>query len=171
MFEIDISTTLSVLRLIFIEKSVKSCIEKQKSITFREIIQKLESFIKVPSLYLDELIIFIIQIQGMTSFKLSRESVIIISKFLIGKSPVHNSEVSNEANSALVLSLLKSNKPYNQSEITELLKLARSSRYVEILSFIYQLLEDYDQAILCYIQSDNFNIRARVFLVIEDILK
>ena len=171
LFEIDISTTLSVLRLIFIEKSVKSCIEKQKSITFREIIQKLESFIKVPSLYLDELIIFIIQIQGMTSFKLSRESVIIISKFLIGKSPVHNSEVSNEANSALVLSLLKSNKPYNQSEITELLKLARSSRYVEILSFIYQLLEDYDQAILCYIQSDNFNIRARVFLVIEDILK
>ena len=167
LLEVDSKTTLSVLYLIFTQSACIRAIEKEKS--YPEIIKALESHLTPTQPYFSQYALFMIKINELTKIKLSKPSVLMISRHLINDSPIFDLENSN--NSSYIISLLKSCRPYTPAEISDLFTITRKSRYHEILAYLYQISGEYHEALLCYIQSDDPTNRCKVFSVIDDIFE
>ena len=143
----------------------------QKLNILPELTQRLESFLNPKMNYFFECMTFMLKIQKIINIKVSKSTATMVSKHLIEKSSINNSDATNSSNTAFILSLLKSCKPYTSEEIADLFKITLNSRYIEVLSYLYQLTGEYQEALLCYIQSDDVKNRIFVFKIIDEIFE
>ena len=167
LLEVDSKATLSVLYLIFTENTCTRALGKEK--TYPEVIKALESYLAPTQAYFSQYALFMIKANENTKVKLSKPSVLLISRHLINESPISDSENSNT--SSYIISLLKTCRPYTPAEVSDLFAITRKSRYHEILAYLYQISGEYHEALLCYIQSDDPSNRCKVFAVIDDIFE
>jgi Golgi CORVET complex core vacuolar protein 8 len=166
LLEIDSTTTLNTIKLIL---PVLKVFDSQSSISVPQIVSKLESFLDPNSAYFYEIVQIIIDVYNISKVTISKKSTLIVSKHLIQTSI--NSGVPDKTISSIIVSLLKSNQPYDPSEISDLFKPARTSRLTQVLSYLYELKSDFQESIICYIQCDDPDTRVLVFSVIDNILK
>ncbi|OMJ88999.1 hypothetical protein SteCoe_8914 [Stentor coeruleus] len=166
LLDIDSIKSFEIFSMVFYNKDVFWYIKTEQALVLG-IVNKLESLITGNCVYFNSAVEYLIRIYQFTGAKLKKSSVIAMVKYYNEKARNDSEEKISE----VVISLLRKNRPFETSEINELFKIVRSSRHIEILSFLYRIREDYNEAVLCYLQADDENVKKMVFIVIHEILE